>query len=87
MGENPYIAPAEYNPPPRMSIWTWVGIAGTLLIGMGIVAVIAAHVFTPRRYAFLAIALTEKIVWLGLLIAIVGALGCGIHWLRSRINR
>jgi hypothetical protein len=83
MGENPYIAPAEYNPPPRMSIWTWVVIAGALLIGLGVVAIVSAHVFTPRRYAFVAIAITEKIVCVGLLIAIFGALGRGINWMQS----
>jgi len=58
-------------------------IAGALLIGLGVVAIVSAHVFTPRRYAFVAIAITEKIVCVGLLIAIFGALGRGINWMQS----
>ena len=82
MEPNPYEAPAKSSGPPRArSIWPRVFSIGILLIAVGILAVVAAHWFAPARYAFVTIALTEKIVLLGLLATLIGGIGWAVRGL------
>jgi hypothetical protein len=79
MDQNPYRSPNKSDAlPRRWSPWANVLVAGALLVGTGIIAVLAAHAFAPRQYAFVAIALTEKIVLLGLVVSLIGGAGWGV---------
>ena len=79
MEPNPYKAPAEHRATPHVwSIWPRTLVYGVFLTAAGILMVLGAHILAPRRYAFLSIALAEKIVWLGLLVAAIGVIGWAI---------
>jgi hypothetical protein len=51
---------------------------GMLLVVVGIGAVVAAHRLAPPRYGYMAIAVTEKVVLLGLALALIGGVGSAV---------